>query len=164
MGAVGVHGGRVLAARLAHQLPEAVAQVLHLAGAQHAAHPQQLRVLQPPRRVPAAPRVPGAMPQDEAVDVLGGQVGTVPGSVARGELRALPRDERFVPGNRAGTVPGGEPGSVPQGELRGMARDKRSGPRAAGGLRQGRGLRSRVVPKERGWGGSPVWGLPAREQ
>lgn len=44
VGAAGVDGSRVLTASWPHQLPQAVAEVLHLAGAQGAAHPQQLGV------------------------------------------------------------------------------------------------------------------------
>lgn len=42
VGAAGVHGGWVLVAGRRHELPQAVAEVLHLAGAQHTAHPQAL--------------------------------------------------------------------------------------------------------------------------
>lgn len=85
VGAVGVHGGRVLAARLSPQLPQEVAEVLHLAGAQHAAHPQQLRVVQ------AAPGVPTAPPRN---GVPGGELRAVPG----GWPGSVPRDERSAPG------------------------------------------------------------------
>lgn len=45
MGASGVNGGRVLSAALANELVEPVAEVLHLAGSQDAAHPHQLGVV-----------------------------------------------------------------------------------------------------------------------
>lgn len=42
VGAAGVDGSGVLAARWPHELPKPVAEVLHLAGAQHTAYPQEL--------------------------------------------------------------------------------------------------------------------------
>lgn len=131
VGAVGVHGRRILAPRLAHELPEAMAEVLHLAGAQHAAHPQQL-----PRRMPAATQAMWTAPQDKVLAAPGDQVGAGPA--------AEPREQRSVPGQWVGAGPGAMVGA----ELHGVPRSERSVPRGAHGLRQGGQPRTGVIAEE----------------
>lgn len=74
VGAAGVHGGYVSRPGRPQQLPKAVTQVLHLAGAQHTAHPQEPGSGAVGARGAAVAAGSGAAPG--TVTAAGGQAGT----------------------------------------------------------------------------------------